>query len=116
MLVKEKIQEIAKQDHDMELLYIEIVKGIVQDDILDNKAIMKYEKIADYLKRGIIFFDVEWEKLDTSRNGYMRQALCVKADRHADVIIDKMDSILFEELVIDFNTIKKIAVEEMEIA
>lgn len=116
MLVKEKIQEMAKQDHDMELLYIEIVKGIVQDDILDNKAIMKYEKIADYLKRGIIFFDVEWEKLDTSRNGYMRQALCVKADRHADVIIDKMDSILFEELVIDFNTIKKIAIEEMEIA
>lgn len=116
MLVKEKIQEMAKQDHDMELLYIEIVKGIVQDDILDNKAIMKYEKIADYLKRGIIFFDVEWEKLDTSRNGYMRQALCVKADRHTDVIIDKMDSILFEELVIDFNTIKKIAIEEMEIA
>lgn len=116
MKVINKLQEMAKGDKDMELLYIEIVKGIVQDDILDNKAIMKYEKIADYLKRGIIFFDVEWEKLDTSRNGYMRQALCVKADRHADVIIDKMDSILFEELVIDFNTIKKIAVEEMEIA
>lgn len=115
MLVKEKIQEMAK-DHDTELLYIEVVKDIIQDDILDNKAILKYEKITDYLKRNIIFFEVEWEKLDTSRNGYMRQALCVKADRHSDVIIDKMDSVLFEELVVDFNTIKKIADEEMEIA
>ena len=116
MLVKEKIQEMAKGDKDMELLYIEIVKGIVQDDILDNKAIMKYEKMVDYLKRGIIFFDIEWQSLDTSRNGYMRQALCVKADRHSDVIIDNMDSVLFEELVTDFDTIKNIADEEMEIA
>jgi len=116
MKVINKLQEMAKGDKDMELLYIEIVKGIVQDDILDNKAIIKYEKMADYLKRGINFYNVEWQPLDTGRNGYMRQALCVKAERHANVIIDKMDSLLFEELITDFNSIKKIADEEIEIA